>query len=426
MKVNIAIELLDKNLHNVDLSQPEQGNPGIGGSEWLFLMLARYLQMYYDDEYRISIYHYGDCPLPTGVRDIHVETERELLELLKVSDEQIIVHQIAKTPEWYEKIGQMTIADIPWAHCYIKYNEVIAINQCPQVKRVVFVGKEEYDSYIDDNIVQKSTYIYNMINGEMLHKVRGDDFSKTVTYMGSLVEAKAFHLLAEIWPDVLERVPDAKLQVIGTGKLYDRDARLGRFGIAQEAYENYFMQFLTDADGNILSSVRFLGLVGQDKEDYFVDTAVGVVNPSGSDETFCLSAVEMEICGVPIVTRRKYGLLDTIAHKKTGLLFKNRNQFVDYLVMLLNDKTLNKRYGGAAPDFVKRSFEAKMLIGSWHQVFQDVVNGTSAIYHKPEGNYQNDLKWLRIINRFIRFNMRLSCIPSINHFKYLVKKVIKR
>ena len=199
-----------------------------------------------------------------------------------------------------------------------------------------------------------------MVNVKKEMKVRGENYSKTVTYMGSLVPAKAFHMLAEIWPQVEQQVPDAKLQIIGTGKLYDRDANLGRFGIAQEDYENYFMQYLTDAEGHIRPSVKFLGLVGEEKEDYFVDTSVGVVNPSGIDETFCLSAVEMEICGVPIIARKKYGLLDTVIHQKTGLLFRNRKQFLNATVKLLKDTKMNSAMGKSASEFVKNSFVSRL------------------------------------------------------------------
>lgn len=426
MKINIAIELLDKNLQGVDLSQPENGNPGIGGSEWLFLMLARYLQIYYDADYRITIFHYSDCLLPNGVRDIRINSESDLLDRLSVSDEQIIVHQITKSNFWYERIAKMEIIDIPWAHCYIKYPEVMFINACSNVKRVVFVGREEYDTYIDDDIIKKSTFIYNMLNVQAAHKVRQSDYSKTVTYLGSLVPAKAFHALAEIWPEVLKRVPDAKLQIMGTGKLYDREAKLGKFGIAQEDYENYFMQFLTDEKGNILPTVKFLGLIGAEKEDYFMDTAVGVVNPLGKDETFCLSAVEMELCGVPIVTVGKYGLLDTISDGESGLLYRNKKEFIDYLVKLLEDKELNTKMGNYAPNFVKSRFDAKRIIKEWDSLFKKVINGEEDKYMKPRGNYGNDLKWVRFVIRVIRFKLGIRFLPSLNKTKYTVRKLLKK
>ena len=152
------------------------------------------------------------------------------------------------------------------------------------------------------------------------------------------------------------------------------------------------MRFLTDESGNILPSVNFLGLAGAEKENYFIESAVGVVNPSGIEETFCLSAVEMELCGVPIVTKRKYGLLDTVSHKKTGLLFRTRKEFIHNIVRLLRDKELNYFLGNNAKVFVIDHFEAEKIVFQWHQLFQNILNGHKVSYIKPVNNYKNDLK----------------------------------
>ena len=90
-----------------------------------------------------------------------------------------------------------------------------------------------------------------------------------VTYVGSLVPAKGFHRLAQIWPEVISKVPNAELYVIGNGKVYDRNAKLGKYGISQSDYENQFMKYLTDDEGEILKSVHFCGIVGKEKRDIF-------------------------------------------------------------------------------------------------------------------------------------------------------------
>ncbi|MCB6981976.1 glycosyltransferase, partial [Bacteroides uniformis] len=61
-----------------------------------------------------------------------------------------------------------------------------------------------------------------------------------VAYVGSLVPAKGFDLLASAWPAVLAKVPDAQLFVVGSGKLYNRNSVLGKWNIADEKFENKF------------------------------------------------------------------------------------------------------------------------------------------------------------------------------------------
>lgn len=78
--------------------------------------------------------------------------------------------------------------------------------------------------------------------------------------------------------------------------MYDRNQEMGKYGIASKEYEESFMSYLTNSDGKIMDSVRFLGIVGTEKEDIFIQSAVGVVNLTAIGETFCLSAIEMELC----------------------------------------------------------------------------------------------------------------------------------
>ena len=103
-------------------------------------------------------------------------------------------------------------------------------------------------------------------------------------------------MLAEAWSNVRERVPDAGLDVIGTGRLYDENAKLGKYGLAEETYEQEFMKWLTDEKGEILPNVRFHGILGAEKYDVFRKCSIGVINPMAT-ETFGLAAVEMEACG---------------------------------------------------------------------------------------------------------------------------------
>ena len=420
----IGIELHDNNFSGLDLSHPEMGNPGIGGSEYLFVMLAAYLKKYYGDKYAVRIYHYNENILPEGTESVIVSSEGDIVERLKTDGTEVFIHHVNRDLSWYEKIKETDVADIPWAHNYIHYPEVRAIVSCENVKRVIFVGREEYDSYMDDDIMEKSAFIFNMMNTAECLGEREKDYGKNVTYVGSLVPAKNFHLLAKVWPEISSRVPDAGLKVIGTGKLYSRNAGLGKYGIAESDYEESFMRYLTDDEGNILKSVEFCGLLDNEgRKKIFRDTAVGVVNPAAADETFCLSAVEMELHGIPVVSRKKHGLLDTVSHGRSGFLFKNEKEFVDDVVKLLNDRKLNDEMGRNARDIFKDRFEAADLIKEWSRNLDEVIAGEKPRYVKPAGNHSNDGKWVRMIIRTLRFGLGLRFIPSVCAMKYKIKGV---
>jgi len=423
-KIKVGIELIDNKIDDVDLSTPENGNPGIGGSEYLFVLLARYLQQAATD-IEITCYHYGKAILPEGIHKVIVQEELEVIKRASADGMDILIHQVRKGESWYEELNKANVSAIAWAHVYPENDEMGFITRCDSVKRIVFVGKEEYDAYIDHDIIERSVFIYNMINTQREIPPRNVK-APVVTYVGSLVPAKGFHVLAEIWPWILKKMPDAQLNIIGTGKVYDRRAILGKYGIAQEDYEQCFMKYLVTEEGKIHSSVHFLGLLGEEKEKIFACTSVGVVNPTAITETFCISAIEMELCGVPVVSKRKWGLYDTIIHRKTGMLFKTKKQFKDYLLYLLENKGINEAYGENASVFVRENFEAERIIKEWIQLLYDVYKNKAVNYLGVQKNYDNDFKWVKLIIHFLRFNLCMRFIPSFETIKYKVKKIMHR
>lgn len=423
-KVRVGIELPDKNICNIDLSKPFEGNPGVGGSEFLFVLLAYYLNKHYCNTLELCIYHYSENQLQNEIKNVIVKDEYDLLKTCEKDGVDVLIHQVSKTQKWYMNLSQSMIKSIAWAHIYLSYDEMMNIKKCSNVSRVVFVGKEEYDTYIDDDIIEKSEYVYNMLNTKD-SVGRKDIYTHEVTYVGSLVPAKGFHVLAKIWPKVLEKIPDAKLNVIGSGRVYDRNAKLGDYGIAQSDYENKFIPYLLNSKGELDDSVRFYGLMGKEKTDILTRTAVGVVNPTALTETFCMSAIEMELVGIPVVSKKKWGLLDTVAHKKTGYLFKTERQFVKCVVKLLRDNNTNKEMGNMGKEYVRQKFEADCLIEQWLNIIKDVYYNIKPIYNEPKGNYLNDYKWIRMLNRFLRFHIHLKFIPSVLEMKNYIKHIIK-
>ena len=266
------------------------------------------------------------------------------------------------------------------------------------------------------------TYIYNMFDGR-LFSYRPMPSVPAVTYTGSLVSAKGFHILANIWPQILKAVPEAQLYVIGNGQIYDRNAKLGSLGIADERYEKVFANAITE-NGALLPSVHFCGAMGKEKLEIYKKTTVGVMNPSGKTETFGLSAVEMEACGIPVVTKAANGLFDTVIDGKTGYLIRNKNQLRDCVVELLQDKQKNAFYGQQAKAFADETFLPEVLVKQWEQLFVDIKKGQAAEYIKPENHWQNNQKWMRVINRKLH-DLKVPT-PALIEVECNIRKWIKK
>ena len=408
----------DFGIKDMDMRRPDMGNPGLGGTEYMYLMFAYYFVQNYSND-KIVFIHYNHNILPENCESIIIKNRDEVFYYLNQSD--VLIHASGKDELWYKNAARGVFSLIVWAECYLSFLEMKMIENCSAVKKVVFVSKQEYDNYIDECIIQKSTYIYNMV--QYHDDVRNKKLEAVVTYMGSLTPEKGFHVLAKSWKKVVKAIPDAKLQVIGSGKLYSRYNKLGKYGLADECYEKKFMKYLTNDNGDILKSVKFCGIVGVEKNEILKKTMVGVVNPTAISETFCISAVEMELLGIPVVTKGKLGLCDTIKNKYTGLTFLFEKNIYKYIIKLLKDKTKNQRYGENAIQFARKNFQPEIIIKQWYELLQRL--DTDEIYIKPNNYYFNDFKWLRVMNRRIRKTLGYNHTVSINQLIYYIKKFLK-
>ena len=230
------------------------------------------------------------------------------------------------------------------------------------VINIINVGKEQLHLTKNHPIYKKSTFIYNAVPTGILKKFPNmtPNFKRehNVCYIGSLHPAKGFQFLAQAWPKVLKEVPDANLFIIGSGKLYGRNAQLGKWGIAKEEFEEEFMPYITQ-NGKIIDSVHFLGILGDEKYSILEKCKVGVPNPSGVSETFGYTAVEMEMMGCQVTTIKCPGYMDTVFNKKN--LYNNTDQLSKYIIKLLIDNSYNYHNIDKFLDL----FSVRLIVNQW-------------------------------------------------------------
>ncbi|MCF0178276.1 MAG: glycosyltransferase family 4 protein, partial [Bacteroidales bacterium] len=343
-------------------------NPGIGGTEYLIIAVATLLSNRNND-IDVTLYTQAEAILPDGLRhiavgDISAAQEKAIREgidalIFKHNADFIVEGKLGNTPK---------LNLIPWCHVFLSYWEMDYYATNPSIKRIIFVGREMMDLYRDHRAFDKCAYIFNCLNVDI--SVQGEEIpfgarDNVVTYMGALVPFKGFHLLAKAWPDVVKEIPDAQLYVIGSGKLYNKSAVLGKWGIADESYEAEFMPYLTDGD-NILPNVHFMGTLGAEKYDILKKTKVGVPNPSGITETFCLTAVEMQMMGAKIATIVAPGYLDTV---KNGILHSRSQSLSEIIVRLLRTNS-NEEFASTIRYF-QDNFSFTKVAEMWESIMLD-------------------------------------------------------
>lgn len=426
--LKVGFYINNKNISQVDCSSITDGNPAIGGTEYLFYLTAYLLGTTYKNDLYVNMMVSTDCILPPDMPYQVVKDKKAAISLADKDNYDVLVVKYEEM-DFYEGVydnDDVKVKIVIWAHNIIPNHILRKISKTKSITCVVNVGREQLDLYRDSKAFLKSTFIYNGVNVMpkdyyLSNSVPFDERKNEVTYLGSLIPIKGFHLLAQAWPKIIKEVPDAHLNVIGSGKVYNENAKLGKYGIADEEYENVFMKYLTDSSGNVLSSVTFHGKMGKEKDVILGRTKVGVPNPSGASETFCLSAIEMELFQCRIVTKRYVGFLDTVP-SYAGVLYDDVTNLADMVVSELK-KDDNDGYSDTY-QYIIANFSIDIILRQWISLFYELKSSNFVNSYKKTKNRDYNNKNIREINRRVKEFLPFGYyLPTIDTYKYILKRL---
>ena len=159
---------------------------------------------------------------------------------------------------------------------------------------------------------------------------------KLIVYLGRLRKYKCVHFVIQAMKPVRERVPGARLVVVGDGP-YRRN-----------------LEALASSLG-LSDAVEFRGHVTQDEKVRLLSQAAVTANPSPK-EGWGLTVVEANACGVPVVASRSPGLVDSVRDGQTGLLVEHGSveQLAGKLVEILVDRGLRERLSAGAIEWAQQ------------------------------------------------------------------------
>lgn len=415
--MKVAFFVHNSNLPDIDYSNIISANPGIGGSEYEFLLVPYLLQERDNNiEPHVLVNFSGIFPHKNVIHLKELEDACQYCVDNGISEIVIdIKHYVDDTVAKFN--GKLKA--IIWAHNNVPYKLLNKVIDRPYIGKIVNCGREELELYRDHKATLKSTYVYNIFPFKEKKYYEGLiklDGNHNVVYMGSLVPVKGFHVLARNWKKVLAKVPDAQLYIIGTGKLYDRNAILGKFGFAQKDYEDYFMKYLVDSDGNLLPSVHFLGLLGEEKYKILGSCKVAVPNPTGLSECLPITTIEMQLMGCNITTILHPAYLDTVFN--TDYLYKKEAQLSQYIVKRLLDAREN--YDDLF-NYVTSKFGIEGNIQRW----EDILNNIDVPKIEPISQYHFQFKSVKDLLFHIKNTHDfLGKLPSIEQY-YILKQNLK-
>ena len=369
-----------------DFSILQDGNPGIGGTEYLVLLLAEHLALDIDNSVTLYL-HNAISGLPSKIHQ----------SIVCSFEEAITVHSSLPVPLMIcgpqQIIGRWRLSSLAtasgvrfilWAHIeFYHRKEVMLFAGCNAVKRIVFLTPHSYARY-SAKIRRKGIIIgHPAVHSDVPKR---NQFRNEIVYLGALVPLRKCENLLKVLPDIVLRFPDVHLTVLGGGNLYDRSDSLGDSGIASPAYEKVLLE-IVEKNG-LWPYVSFKGNVSPSSFASLINNAaIGVTNLRyEGNETFCLSAVEMGSYGLPVIAGDIGGLKDTLP-RRCGFRVKNNKQLTSKIERLLKNRKENLKKGERYRSFVEANYKPSIFFRSWDFLINDTANVESPPHQKTSLRY---------------------------------------
>ena len=159
--MKVCFYLNTQGLEKKDFSNPLLGNPGIGGTEFMFWTISFYLKKIYPEVDVVVLASHIDT-LPKEIISIKCRDEIEAVKICKEINGDIFIfkgpyHDI----KLFNLIDELKVKSIMWSHNYESIIGSKYASGCKYLKRNLCVGKEQYDRLRDHKVFEKSAYIYN-------------------------------------------------------------------------------------------------------------------------------------------------------------------------------------------------------------------------------------------------------------------------
>jgi colanic acid/amylovoran biosynthesis glycosyltransferase len=183
--------------------------------------------------------------------------------------------------------------------------------------------------------------------------------SKTVLFVGRLIEKKGCEYLIRAMEDIQREMPDAELVVVGDGPLLESLERQ-----AQVRLRRY----------------RFLGAQSADDVRKWMRSAAvlcvpSIVAASGDAEGLPISLMEAQSSGLPVVGFASAGIPEAISHDETGYLAheKDWRALSGYLARLLQDRELWAKFSLAGRERIKKMFDLRSQTAKLERIYEELM-----------------------------------------------------
>lgn len=337
------------------------GNPGIGGTQYLFILLFCLLLKEGYNVTLFSSYHFELGEASLNERIIKVNCFRDVVEQCDKLGMNVLI--IRDQDVQRIKSLKFRTDTIIWAHNPIDRKNDRLIHKADFIKRVVCVSEQQAINMGGYRCSKKVSFINNCCGvGDKKNIPSADCRNEdNALYVGAFVPQKGTLESIEVWKRVIKKRPHARLYLVGGLQL-----RGGRKD------KSKYCSRLLKATKNYSDNFVFTGVLNsQEVFELSKKCKVGLVNLSHylRDETFCLSAVELQSYGLPVISRKRFdGLETSLGGSQTGSLLKKDSNIVSKIIEYLDtfsNETIKKSIDWA------NHFNQKTFIDNWKKIINE-------------------------------------------------------
>lgn len=191
-----------------------------------------------------------------------------------------------------------------------------------KAKHIFWVSDSSYTGYCFHSLFKKkSSVLYNIINIDDLYSKMHKDNNKydyDVVYLGRLTLPKNPHRLLGVFKMLIDRKPDIRIAVIGTGELEEEIHQLA-------------------SEMKLISNVEFLGFQSNPYK-MLHDAKLMIMTSRWEGTPMCV--LEAQSLGVPVVSTPTDGVCDIIIDGKNGFLCESDTDLVKRICTLIDNEPL--------------------------------------------------------------------------------------
>jgi len=333
----------------------EEGS--LGGSETAFIYMARALA-----KLGHSVHAFCVCPKPGEYDGVHYHPIEQARKQILTMPYDIII--ASRWPEFLREPGNSGLR-IMWCHDTLvdvnrfmgslyQTDEVLFLSKYHQENYKRHIPEVEQFSWITRNGVDRDTIAANIrpkIKGKVIYTSRP--------------ERGLHYLLSDIFPLMLNNNPDLVLHYCN--------------------YDLKGMQVPPDVEGKINACAelarrfpkKVVNLGSLTKAELYqeISSSELLLYPTDFPEISCITAIEAQACGTPIITTDDFALRETV-NSEAGILIPGNPNSEDYIQRfvgsadVLKDQELMENMAEAGQEWVKEHYGWDQIAASWMTHFE--------------------------------------------------------